>query len=1199
MSRLQSRRLSLTALGVADLPGMVWGNHLRLGFDARMGLPSCGFELFRRPAGQRRDESHVQFAALFGNGQPAVGRHGWDDGTVVVYRHQGFPQLLPDGSVAVDSEPLCFSFRASPAEPDVRVPVYRLGMSFVSGGGTVTVTAYDDRYDGTAFRRDPVALRSRSGAPGGVVNLDLQADLISTVEIVGPPGTRLTGLIYIELDDGGWEPWAPPWELDQWQANRPAVPMLLPLADPGGSGCVYPGCSNLDCAVEAEKLEDNLPPIRLEAGFVPRQSPDDPFAEYETFDQLLALALGPDPERIRLTEMRDAVRALLALPPEQHLHFEVPQPGAGGDSSIGLRPLALLLAGSVDADFARLIGLVTLDPEPGDGEAFDYKVEALWLGETHAWITHDVFPGRDGLLADPPPLAAAAVAAPGRPGTVKTNVELSWPVLPPEETLDSALQHVAYHLYRRLSGDPDSTERLTEDVDELAGMPAPRPLLAATSEPAPGHLQQPPAPGGHYTDRPPDYDTFDYGIQAIDLAGRRSKIVWTEEVKVPELVVPPPVSELAAWAIDTDHPQHAEQVEGRPAAVLAATGNAGLSGRALALELRFTAESQQVVGGTLRRIELHYRQGEHNQLPGLLGPATVLGAAPPQATSPVTARAILTCDQPVPAGLDDFAGERSRGTLAVGGAHFRVAAARPVGASTVEVDFHGRRDFLPAAGPASLVLGPQHSLYADPRSAATWHGFDTAWPPVDSAAGLALELDAATGAVVAPVPAGLDPNEIDAVRQNERRTDLPPGHYDWVYRLVVRGLAPPLPAGWTASYAAIAARPVADGGAGPFALPATVERRRYGPPPALDALTSDDFLWAGRPDFEGRIGVHLSWPAQPGVSRYRIHRIEAGELIELFGGDPAAFADLAGDAAARAQLRLWGGLRASAERYLLTTPLPVSPEVDPEDPGRRLWVDRFPAPRDGAYLYRVQPVSDAGGDAPWPADAADDESNRRRTVLVLQKPLAALLPVTVYALEPLDRALGLVLRRSPSPVVSGLRIYKTDDPAAARDPRRMIAKGGLIPLDHPRLESLPADPADDVPARLRLVDDTVVVGRTYYYRFVWEDDHGNRSPASEPMAASPLALSPPAPPTLSLDRVDATTVQLTWTADHAEGQVRVQRKPSGTGAWEDLNPDWLAPSDSFVDGDAAERYGYRLKLRDPLGRFVYTGVQVALTLSTT
>jgi hypothetical protein len=45
---IQSRRISLSALGVEKSPGLQPGNHLRIGFDPRMGFPSCGFNLFVR-----------------------------------------------------------------------------------------------------------------------------------------------------------------------------------------------------------------------------------------------------------------------------------------------------------------------------------------------------------------------------------------------------------------------------------------------------------------------------------------------------------------------------------------------------------------------------------------------------------------------------------------------------------------------------------------------------------------------------------------------------------------------------------------------------------------------------------------------------------------------------------------------------------------------------------------------------------------------------------------------------------------------------------------------------------------------------------------------------------------------------------------------------------------------------------------------
>ena len=197
------------------------------------------------------------------------------------------------------------------------------------------------------------------------------------------------------------------------------------------------------------------------------------------------------------------------------------------------------------------------------------------------------------------------------------------------------------------------------------------------------------------------------------------------------------------------------------------------------------------------------------------------------------------------------------------------------------------------------------------------------------------------------------------------------------------------------------------------------------------------------------------------------------------------------------------------------------------------------------------------------------------------------MPPAIYELETLDRSIGVVVRDPRSPSVNGLRIYKTDQPSQVADVRSMTLIHGTIPLTHERIEMLPAQ-GDGMPARLRFVDGKVHVGVQYYYRVAFVDEFGNLSKASEPMAATPRSFSPPQPPTLFSERIATGTVNLAWQADHDEGQVRVQRKRSGEGQWLDITPDWLLPTGTAVDTDAAGIVAHRLLLRDAKGRVVYS-----------
>jgi len=145
---------------------------------------------------------------------------------------------------------------------------------------------------------------------------------------------------------------------------------------------------------------------------------------------------------------------------------------------------------------------------------------------------------------------------------------------------------------------------------------------------------------------------------------------------------------------------------------------------------------------------------------------------------------------------------------------------------------------------------------------------------------------------------------------------------------------------------------------------------------------------------------------------------------------------------------------------------------------------------------------------------------------------------------------------------------------------------GTIPFNHPRIESLPA--GNEKPARLLFVDEKVRIGTAYFYRVLYVDEFGNQSQASEPMAVTPRSLAPPAPPSLTVTRTAAATVQLSWSAAHNEGQVKVQRKRSGESQWVDIFSGWHAPTDTAVDTAAGGIVAHRLLLRDPKGRFVFS-----------
>jgi hypothetical protein len=1193
---LQSKRISLTALGIDSVPGMESGNHLRIGFDPRMGFPPCGFVLYRR-AHQTGPTSQLDFDRLFSERVSAPFRHGYLQDDVAVFHSDGPPpEQGPQSGVDLRNHVLGISFRRSPFMPDSNPKVCEVRLSVSSQGGVVTVSAFDDRYFNDSFRKILVDHQQRNfGLATSEQSFDLRADLISLVEIQASEAAELISFEYTAISEG--RDWSRmtltaegPWE------NFERIPLLLPTPMfVNATKSTYPTCQTLVFPRDAEVIRKELPESRLKTGFIARTGDDDIHGEYDSLSTYLDVYLGPDPNHQRFKDLTESLLAVEAVPPAQQLGLTITNPG-DADESLTFSPLPMILIGAVDYAFARLVGLAAVDMEepPAGSTSTDYMVEAKWNNESHFWITHDVFRGRDKLLAEPKAPEATPVLDMTRPGTVKTNIQLDWHAPSGLALLDRANQYAGYHLFRRQAQTPGSEQRLTESKDELTGMAAPDLLLLGEvqgDEPVPPPLSD----AGHFLDRPPAYKTFVYGLQAQDLFGRRSEISWGNEVLVPVLIDPPPVSDLFAFYVDTDDPGQAE-LDAHAAEILNATGQSDFTGTASLISFRYPKASIDAISGDVASFNVLYQHGRPNELLGILSTPAIVGPVPAQATAPVLADIELATATPVPVVVNGFGSERSRGALASHGEYFAVESATRLGTNLVRLRVRARRDYLPQIGEASLSIGrggpgvSPHPAFVSPRDPAIWSGFDLRHPK-GSSDQRPVRLSATDDSVLLPLPVAVTGSQLVVSRTVEPPANLPEGEVgipsDWVYRIVVKDIELPLSAGLTEYPGAVTVQVISGANRrSELPAPAYVLCRAYGAPPPLTELATSEFVSATRPDFEGRVGAELTWPKIPGIQRFNVYRVEVPKLLQSRGANLQLAENLIENEINRAQVKLLGGQFASISSFTLVTPVAISPETNPEDPARYRWIDRIAAPRDQSYVYRIQPLSVLGDEAPWPPDSAIDNDNRNRCILVLQKNRDLLLPPAIYELESLDRSIGVVVRDPRSASVNGLRIYKTDQPPRVADVRSMTLIHGTIPLTHQRIEVLPAQ--DGMPARLRFVDGKVHVGVQYYYRVAFVDEFGNLSQASEPMAATPRSFSPPQPPTLFSERTATDTVNLAWQADHDEGQVKVQRKRSGEGQWLDVTPDWHLPTGTAVDTDAAGIVAHRLLLRDAKGRVVYS-----------
>lgn len=1180
----QSKRISLSALGIDVVPGMESGNHLRIGFDPRMGFPPCGFLLYRR-AHETGPTTELDFGRLFSESISAPFRHGYlQDGVAVFHPKAPPPQHVEPGLVFTN-QIVGISFRSSPFMPDSDPKVCEVRLTVSWDEGVVTVQGFDDRYDQDGFRKILVAHQESTDV--SQESFELRADLISLVEIQAPEGARLNSFEYTVISEGGWEQLSLPAEAP-WGTSE-VMPLLLPVPEfvtETSSG--YSTCPALEFPRSTTEIYKELAESRLRTGFVARTGSDDVHGEYDDVDQFLKVYLGPGGER--LEELIESLRALQAVPPPEQLGLKISNPGDSDEEITTFAPLPMILSGAVEYAFARLIGLAAID-KSSDGSSLDYMVEAQWTTEvSHYWITHDVFPGRDELLADPMEPQVDTVLDLTRPGNLKTNVQLNWQAPSGVERVDRAKQYAGYHVFR-------SGERLTQSIDELSEIITPDLVLLGEVQ---GNAPTPPpsAEAGSYLDRNTFLGNLEYGLQAQDLFGRRSEITWAGIQISPTVINPPPVSDLFAFYLDTADPS--QQLDAQAVKILAATGQSSFTGTALLISFRYPKASIDEVSNNVESFIVAYQHGRPNQLLGTLSTPVIVGPLPAQATAQVSADVDLTTVTPVPVGINGFGGQRSRGTLESRGEFFKIESATRLGTNLVRLRVRARRDYLPQVGEASLtfgggtaVIGP-HPLYVFTTGLNAWTGFDLRHPRGTNSQGY-LRLSGSNNSVLTPLPAGITAGQLVVSRTVEPPGNLGEGEAalprDWVYRLVVKDIQLPLPAGLSEYPGAVTVGVVSgQNRASALPPPAYVVRRAYGAPPPLTELATSEFLTATRPDFEGRIGVPLSWPKIAGVTHFNVYRVEVPKLLDSRGASLQLAQNLLENETNRAQVRLLGGQLASVSAFTLITPVPIAPETDPDAPTRHRWTDRVTAPREQSYVYRVQPLSTAGNEAPWPPDSASNNENRNRCILVLQKNRDALLPPAIYELEPLDRSIGVVVRNPLSPTVNGLRIYKTDQSSKVSDVRSMMLIHGTIPFTHARIQLLPA--ANGTPARVKFVDEKVQVGTQYFYRVIFVDEFGNFSQASEPMAATPRSFAPPEPPTLSATRTAPDTVNLAWQADHNEGQVKPQRKRSGQGQWLDLTPDFLAPTGSFVDDDAVGITAHRLLLRDAKGRVVFSDMVI-------
>lgn len=416
---------------------------------------------------------------------------------------------------------------------------------------SIRVEALDRPPDGAIDDVVVVAVAHATGAPGDVVDVELQADRMTAVRILGGEAA-LIDLCWSETDrrlTGRWEP-----------VPRCPQPITLPLSHPD-----YPARSGpIDPAAAENRALDQVcygPPsdwagqhfkqIHEACIAMVRGGPAIPMASAARASALPAPAVGPgDPKPPTLPK---------------------------------LQPFDMLMAGSLHRPIAEIVGLSWTDQTIKPGERYDYMIVADHAGVsggspvkilshltangfdagTDAWISYDV----EIALRQPPrtPDDVVVYALPGgvmrdAAGAVRIvagSAGIDWPIdLAPGGWL-SADAPVAHHLYRGGAGQAaapvvpgEADDWLTKNRPLFYARPATAPVMPPQTPPA-----WPPTEPA-YLDLRLDEGWYVYQLVAMDIFGRFSRkspfAAWRQWAPPP---VPRPWYYIGTASDAVVHPQ--------------------------------------------------------------------------------------------------------------------------------------------------------------------------------------------------------------------------------------------------------------------------------------------------------------------------------------------------------------------------------------------------------------------------------------------------------------------------------------------------------------------------------------------------------------------------------------------------------------------------------------------------------------------
>lgn len=1053
-----------------------------------------------------------------------------------------------------------------------------------------------------------MAQASVTGGPGDFVTATLAADGFDAVELDGHPDAALIDLCVEDTRSGiggGWE------EIKGFQ-----YPLCLPVAHAD-----YPCAGAPTTEPDAEALALD----RITYGQAATWA-GSPFASLH--DRLERLVVGgPPPGGQAMADRHDAVTGSPA-PPASTGGAVVQDQQRPLDLVLlaSLQPACAQMIGLAFCDETAAPGehydyLLLADHDNSLGGSASDALD--WIATVADFSVVDGFIACDKVVTAAVPLLAPAqpkvyalpgatiAAAGGGVLDASNNAGLVWDRAEAGDSL-SVGAPIMYHVWCASLGDvvtpPTPADEAFVPLTRDSPLPVTRPVSAATQVPV-WPREFPPFPL-YYVDRARSDGWYAYRVSSVDIFGRHSlsssSAAWRQWAPMPsprpwyyvdppgdqvihgaairllDKIPPPPPTGVEAFALDPDDPTVLHDAAWQAwRASLTAAERASLVG--LRVRWRWNVAQQEQAPDT-REFRVYYQDGPVNAWRG-----EVTSVASGSATESDVLTTIANTR-----GANAYVGW----WLRVGAQSFKITSSQAGTPLRVRVKNLGASGAIaPARTRCSLTIPPADVAYVDYGPANRW-------------ARRAITVPYASHVTVAPNGDRFY-EVLLPVAGSADRTGAP----------LVTTVEEPLATAIVGVTAADDKQHTADhrgeaaryGNESPPGGPATVLRVRRTPPDPPAVPPDSGRLYASLADYHHRSYFTYRWlPAahlRTHVFRALDDAVFRADLARrprppLAGSDATAFppdwaqakrdqvatelnalnalnpadwsaaqpvyASLSNDG-----LRILAGLPGIARAFMQVTQNPLGPaESDAGAPGGLRWRRVGPdvAPGSLAATQRAfVDTLDGRATNRWFYRCAYVDAVHNVSALSLSSPPVWLPNVTpprapvVSRIKGGDRKITIEWASNREPDLAAYRVYRTDDPRAARDLRLMTLVHTVAVAQSPSVR----------PATVSL-DDIVPGLVTFSYRIVAVDDAGNVSDPCPTVTGRGFDQALPVLPALTVgwDTAAANTrAQLSWTSTD---EVLVQRSVDGGATWVDLTS-WRAPGtvtirDPFSDPGQAQDY---------------------------